>query len=115
MTAGKLRHSGSEPEANVVVAILRRVVVAIGNAAILRVIVPAGAAIHAVRAFDGYNPICYGLLRLFVPRNDVPCRHCELRGTKQEAIHLSLVPVVAGVPKSEILGTNETTVTRGFS
>jgi len=40
----------SEAEADVVVPILRRVVVAVRDAAIHRVVVPGAAAIHAVRA-----------------------------------------------------------------
>ena len=40
----------SEAEADVVVAVVRRVVVAIGGTAILRRVVPTAAAIHAVRA-----------------------------------------------------------------
>ena len=39
-----------EAEADVIVAIRRRVVVAISGAAVLGVVVPAAAAIHAVRA-----------------------------------------------------------------
>jgi len=38
-----------ETEANVVVAVRRPVIVAIGGAAVLRVVVPAAAAVHAVR------------------------------------------------------------------
>ena len=38
-----------EAEAEIVVPILRRVVVAVRDAAILRVVVPRAAAIHAVR------------------------------------------------------------------
>ena len=39
-----------QAEANVVVAIVRRIVVAIRRSAILRSVVPTAAAIHAVRA-----------------------------------------------------------------
>jgi hypothetical protein len=41
----------NDAEAQVVVAIRGRVVVAISDAAVLRVVVPATAAIHTVRAF----------------------------------------------------------------
>jgi len=40
----------SQAEADVVVAVVRRVVVAIRGAAILRVVVPRAATVHAVRA-----------------------------------------------------------------
>ena len=40
----------ASPETNVVVTVVRGVVVAIGNSAVVRVVVPTAAAIHAVRA-----------------------------------------------------------------
>ena len=50
-----IRHSRdlkgtNKAEADIVVAVRRRVVVAIGDAAVLRVVVPRAAAVHAVVA-----------------------------------------------------------------
>jgi len=39
-----------KPKTNIVVAVRRRVVVAIGSAAVLRIVVPTTTAIHAIRA-----------------------------------------------------------------
>ena len=39
-----------EAETEIVVAIVRPVIIAIGGAAVLRIVEPAAAAIHAVRA-----------------------------------------------------------------
>lgn len=47
-----------EAEAGIVVPILRRVVVAVRNAAILGRVVPGAAAIHAVRAVMTIDLFC---------------------------------------------------------
>jgi hypothetical protein len=57
-------------EADVVVAITRRIVVAIGRTQVLRIIVPTAAANNTVRAFD-----CYPANRL---RLNNPCRKRKL-------------------------------------
>jgi len=41
----------TKPQAQIVVAVVRRIVVAISRSAIPRVVVPTAAAIHAVRAY----------------------------------------------------------------
>jgi hypothetical protein len=48
--AGPVSWGQNSPEANVVVGIVRGVVVAIANTAVVRGVVPTAAAIHAVRA-----------------------------------------------------------------
>ena len=42
----------SKAEAEIVVAVLRRVIVPIRNPAVLRIVIPAAAAIHAIRALQ---------------------------------------------------------------
>ncbi len=43
-----------ETEPQVVIPVVRVPVVAVGNSAVLCVVVPAAAAVHAVRALDDY-------------------------------------------------------------
>jgi len=50
----ELRGRG-DPEADVVVPVVRRVVVAAGGATVLRVVVPRAAAVHAVRALTAID------------------------------------------------------------